>query len=257
MLIGTDPEFFLENAEGKVISAIDKIGGSKDKPKKLSKLGKGFAIQEDNVLLEYNLPPAKTVAKWLANHKKMTEYLVNMVGDMGLKLSNKASHSMDPDQLDHPKAWVFGCEPDFNVWKLEWNKKPKCPDPALRSAGGHIHIGYDDPNPAKSIKIARLCDLMIGAPLSKVDPDKKRTLLYGRPGAIRFKPYGLEYRTPSNYWVMNPHNVETVFFLVNQVLGMVDSYDKYAIDCEQARKVLAGEAEDFTDYSSMIGHQYV
>jgi hypothetical protein len=244
LLVGTDPELFLEDETGKVISAIDKIGGSKEEPKKLHKLGKGFAIQEDNVLLEYNLPASKSIALWLKNHTKMTEYLTKLVGDMGLKLSTKASHSMDEDQLDHPKAWVFGCEPDFDVWALEWNKKPKCNDKNLRSAGGHIHIGYDNPTASESIKIARLCDLFIGAPLKMKDPDKLRASLYGRAGAIRFKPYGLEYRTPSNYWSLTEQNRSTVFRAVQDIIGnRLHSYEFYIDLAKDAQKYLAGESD--------------
>lgn len=247
--LGSDPELFLEDETGKVISAIGKIGGHKDKPKKVPKLGAGFAIQEDNVLLEFNTPPAKLITDWTANHVKMMDYLAALVGKMGLKLSNKASHSMDDDQLKHPKAFVFGCEPDFSVWNLEWNSKPACDDPNLRSAGGHIHVAYDNPTPEKSIRLARLLDMTVGAPLAKVDPDKRRAKLYGRPGAIRFKPYGLEYRTPSNYWLLNPTNMDMVFKAVVMTKnGLLPHYEMYAPTAEKCRDFLAGEA-DYPDLS--------
>ena len=88
-MIGSDPELFLEDANGKVISAIGKIGGTKKRPKPVKALGKGFAIQEDNVLLEYNTPAAKSYAAWNSYHKDMLAYLTQMVGDMGLLLSKR------------------------------------------------------------------------------------------------------------------------------------------------------------------------
>jgi hypothetical protein len=242
--LGSDPELFLEDPTGKVISAIGKIGGRKDKPKKVTKLGSGFAIQEDNVLLEFNVPPAKYQETWVENHKKMLDYLTELVRKMGLVLSTKASHSMDDDQLKHPKAFVFGCEPDFDVWNLEWNKKPACDDPNLRSAGGHIHVAYDKPTSETSIKLARLLDLTVGAPLALVDPDKRRAQLYGRPGAIRFKTYGLEYRTPSNYWLLNEKNVGAVFANVSMTQRYIlPHYESFAPLAEECRQFLAGKGD--------------
>lgn len=258
--LGSDPELFLEDANGKVISAIGKIGGRKDKPKKVQSLGSGFAVQEDNVLLEFNVPPAKFELDWVSNHKKMLDYLTGLVGKMGLKLSNKASHSMDDDQLKHPKAFVFGCEPDFDVWNLEWNKKPQCDDPNLRSAGGHIHVAYDNPTPEKSIQLARLLDMTVGAPLALVDPDKRRAQLYGRPGAIRFKPYGLEYRTPSNYWLLNEQNVKTVFWNVSITQKhILPHYQHFAELAEKCRSFLAGQGDcpDLSNLADFEAKKYV
>lgn len=250
-MIGCDPELFLEDANGKVISAIGKIGGTKVRPKKIKDLGRGYAIQEDNVLLEYNLPAAKTPSAWITAHRNMLTYLADLVGDMGLKLSDKASHSMDLDQLEDPRAFVFGCDPDFNVWELEWNKKPSCEDETLRSAGGHIHIAYDKPNPSDSIKLARMCDLFIGAPLKMKDPDKRRAQLYGRAGAIRFKPYGFEYRTPSNYWVTRPDNLEAVFMNCIKIIDYSTNYNSMEKAAKRARDFLDGKADDFnTEWSS-------
>ena len=51
--IGSDPEFFVQNKDGKLISSIGVIDGTKDIPKRLKFLGNGFAIQKDNVLGEF------------------------------------------------------------------------------------------------------------------------------------------------------------------------------------------------------------
>lgn len=244
-MIGSDPELFLEDANGKVISAIGKIGGTKKRPKPVKALGKGFAIQEDNVLLEYNTPAAKSYAAWNSYHKDMLAYLTQMVGDMGLLLSKKASHSMDEDQLQDKKAHIFGCDPDFDVWNLQWNRAPKAKDPNLRSAGGHVHIAYENPNYKDSVKIARLCDLFIGAPLKLVDPDTKRAELYGRPGAIRFKPYGLEYRTPSNYWTNKPENIGLVYEAAKAAVNVLDRYEQYEQLAIGAKEFLAGARKEF------------
>lgn len=256
-MIGCDPELFLEDKNGKVISAIGKIGGTKTRPKKIKSLGRGYAIQEDNVLLEYNLPAAKNPSQWMIAHNSMLTYLADLVGGMGLKLSDKASHSMDSDQLEDPRAFVFGCEPDFNVWELEWNKKPSCEDETLRSAGGHIHVAYDNPTPGDSIKLARLFDLFVGAPLKMKDPDKRRAQLYGKAGAIRFKPYGFEYRTPSNYWVTRPDNLEAVFFNSMWVVDYLCNYHVLEKSARRARNFLDGKADTFELEGKARFYEYV
>lgn len=243
--MGSDPELFLEDANGKVISAIGKIGGTKSKPRALKELGRGYYVQEDNVLLEYNTPIAKSRQTWLEFHVTITQYLAEMVGQLGLKLSTKASHSMDPDQMDHPQAFVFGCEPDFDVWAMEWNKKPAAADPLLRSAGGHIHVAYNEPNPVTSVKLARIMDYLVGAPLALIDPDVRRRELYGKPGAIRFKKYGLEYRTPSNFWTLDQDRIEKVFYAVKNCFELLNSDLEYGEVIATARPFLAGETKDF------------
>lgn len=256
--LGSDPESFLEDESGKVISAIGKIGGTKDTPKPIKELGKGFAVQEDNVLLEYNTPPAKALGVWCSFHRNVRAYLKEWVGkQLGLRLSARASCSMPQDQLDHPKAWVFGCDPDYDVWACKWNKKPHAEDPNLRSSGGHIHVAYDNPNVADSVRIGRALDYWVGAPLKQLDPDEDRARLYGKAGAIRFKPYGLEYRTPSNWWTLSEKATEAVYYNVVQALGYADQYDEYEHFFQTAKLFLDGDSKSFdTDLIRSRGMSY-
>ena len=57
VLIGADPEFFLKQ-NGRFVSAVGLIGGSKDNPLPIDNLGN--AIQEDNVSVEFNIQPSET-----------------------------------------------------------------------------------------------------------------------------------------------------------------------------------------------------
>lgn len=243
--LGSDPELFLQNEEGKIVSAIGQIGGTKKRPRPIKELGKGYTVQEDNVLLEYNTPPARGIAHWVEFQRTMLEYLYKMVGAKGLSVATIASHSMDPEQMKDPRAWVFGCDPDYDVWSKKWNKPPKAADPLLRSAGGHVHVAYENPNVVSSIKLGRALDFFLGAPLALKDPDKRRAELYGKPGAIRFKPYGLEYRTPSNYWTLSKENVEYVWCAVSQAVRHVEMYQRNEKRFEQARLLLEGKDNAF------------
>jgi len=109
--------------------------------------------------------------------------------------------------MQHPLAFTFGCEPDFNAWTGEENPKPKPPHPFMRSAGGHVHIETDlDPK-----LVGRACDLFMGVPAVLMDNGAERKKLYGKAGAIRFKPYGVEYRTLSNFWIFDEKLIRWVW----------------------------------------------
>ena len=56
--VGTDPELMLrEKSTGRIISAAGLIGGTKGKPVQMEGLPEGYGVQEDNVMVEYNIPP--------------------------------------------------------------------------------------------------------------------------------------------------------------------------------------------------------
>lgn len=207
---GCDPELFVRDTNtGKLRSSIGLINAGKKDPKQMLGMPTGYMIQEDNVALEYNTPPASsasfgakvTVARrWIKNHILIPNEL---------EVVPNASEIFPEEELQHPKAQEFGCDPDFNVYEQQDNPRPNARNKALRSAGGHIHIGAAKSNwrvVPDHIKheygtmLAKLLDVRIGCALAEFDDDKRRMKLYGTPGSIRFKPYGIEYRTPSNFW---------------------------------------------------------
>lgn len=235
--IGCDPECFLLNADGQVISAIGRIGGSKQRPKRvLTAFKRGFALQEDNVLLEYNIPPARSFSEFTDYLDMIHEYIDDLLKTMGLKRSRIASCSMNPEEMTSHKAWQFGCEPDFNAWTLEINPRPVCDDLLFRSAGGHIHLGGDYTYSQK-ISIVRWLDVYLGEWLKTQDPDKDRQKLYGAPGAMRIKKYGLEYRVPSNWWTFQ--DKETLATIYDQITHAISSGSNGQIEAPmQAMKAI-------------------
>ena len=138
--IGADPECFVGNDKG-VVSIIGKIGGTKQAPLPLP-IGPGFAVQEDNVALEYNIPPSNSKKLFVDNITSAMDFLGETLQDkLGLHFVKDSAISFPAEELMHPAAKVFGCDPDFNAWNMRVNRKPKSNDPNLRSCGGHIHIG--------------------------------------------------------------------------------------------------------------------
>ena len=195
--IGADPEIFVGNDQG-VRSIIGKIGGTKHAPLPLP-LGEGYAVQEDNVALEFNIPACNSRGEFISAIGKATGFLEElMMTNYGLKFDKRSAVSFPEEEMYDPAAFQFGCEPDYNAWTKARNPRPESNDKFLRSCGGHIHIGYEGFDAHDVIKA---CDLYLGVPSVLMDEGELRKQLYGKAGAFRKTSYGVEYRTLSNYWV--------------------------------------------------------
>ena len=180
--IGCDPEFFLKRGTS-FVSAIDKVGGSKDEPRPI---GAGCAVQEDNVAVEFCIPPAESCDKFYNSIMYSLDEIMKQVP--GLEFSHAASAEFDDTELDHPRALEFGCEPDYNAWTKRKNPRPYCANHKLRSAGGHVHVGVKG---VDRYQLIRAMDLFLGVPSVLMDEDTRRRELYGKAGAFRPKPYGV------------------------------------------------------------------
>ena len=217
--IGADPEIFVGDAI-KARSIIDKVGGTKEMPMPLP-LGKGFAVQEDNVALEFNIPASDSREAFVNNISAAMEFLESMVNSLyDYKFVKSSAISFDAEELADPRSWVFGCEPDFNAWDGKKNPRPAATDPNLRSAGGHVHVGYKL-NKEQKMELIRFMDLYLGVPSVLMDEGELRKQLYGKAGAYRDKSYGVEYRTLSNYWVFDKKLIEWVHRQTEKALDAV------------------------------------
>jgi len=208
--IGTDTEVFAVDKDGIYRSLCGKIGGTKEEPKQLLNYPKGFCVQEDNVSLEFNIPPVITSVDFVKYVKIMMKENKKIVNSLGLEISTASSASFPKEELLHPNAIVFGCEPDYDAWKQIENPKPTCDDPTLRTAGGHVHVGTD----VDMLTGIKAMDLFLGVPsilLDDTEASRKRRQLYGKAGALRPKNYGFEYRTLSNFWVFSEELIEWVY----------------------------------------------
>ena len=138
--------------------------------------------------------------RFIGNIKKSLDYLNATIPDELCTVARPAALLADK-YLQTDNAKLFGCEPDYCVWTRSMNMKPDGVNPNLRSAGGHIHVGYDEPDRQEVAEdIIKAMDLFIGIPSVIQEPDNDRKQLYGKAGCFRFKPYGVEYRTISNYY---------------------------------------------------------
>lgn len=195
MRLGSDPETFLVDNTGKPISAIGYINADKWHPMQIPGMADGFTLQEDNVSLEYGIPPAASADEFVAHIQAVMQKSLDYLP--GLSFSKLSCIIFPKDQMRTPGAHIFGCEPDFNAWTKEPNQKPNPPHPFMRSAGGHLHIETTK-NP---FDVVKACDLYLGVPSVLMDEGEMRKQLYGKHGACRPKSYGVEYRTLSNFWI--------------------------------------------------------
>lgn len=108
--IGADPEIFLYNIKTKkIVSAIDKIPGQKDAPY-VEGLPKGYGLQTDNVLAEFNIPPVQSEEDFVKNIEFMKNIIRNKAKDINsdFDVLCVASSKVPLAELKHPQAKLFG-----------------------------------------------------------------------------------------------------------------------------------------------------
>src|SRR6478609_8754966 len=110
--IGADPEMFMTDANGKLKASCGLIGGTKTNPQPMG-LGEGYFIQEDNVAIEFNIPPARTAAELQTYLQRAIKEIADGVKQQyNFQIVNLSAASFPASELEHPAAQVFGCDPD-------------------------------------------------------------------------------------------------------------------------------------------------
>lgn len=222
--IGSDPELFIFNTKtNKVASAIDKIPGTKAEPYKEG-LPEGFGLQTDNVLAEFNIPPVQSENSFV----ECIEFMKNVIRDKVKEINEKfdiacqASAKVPSRELLHPQAREFGCDPDYCIYKEGPNEVTAATRSTLRSAGFHLHVGYEGNNIDTSLAMLRYVDAIVGLPSIIYDTDTERRKLYGKAGCFRLQPHGFEYRTLSSYWIGTESRLR---FIWKQLMYAIHSFE--------------------------------
>lgn len=219
--IGADPELFLINStSGEVVSSIGIIPGEKGNPYRSDDMPEGYGLEIDNILAEFNIPPVTTKEGFIEAMNYMKNYIKKFIKAKNSKLDIlcKASMMVNEDQLQSPEAKLFGCSVDYNAYTEEPNPKPQGERTNLRSAGFHIHIGYDDCNVDTSLMLIKYLDMYLGVPSVLKDDDTKRRSLYGKAGCFRLTPYGLEYRVLSSYFLSTKATLSWVWSGISKAI---------------------------------------
>ena len=241
--IGADPEIFIRN-NGKVVSANGMIPGTKKEPHKVN----GGAIQVDGMATEINIDPVLLDTSARLRHTRSANFsgrILEVLRELDRNIKkhdgnntfarNLATADFDKEYMDSQpeEAKELGCEPDFNAYNNgEQNSPPDAEGVLFRTAAGHIHIGWgagipvDNPDHIEiCCDIVKIMDAFIGIPSVVLDRDTRRRELYGKAGAFRPKPYGVEYRTVSNFWIFNDYDRRQMYDLVSRSVNMLQRWD--------------------------------
>lgn len=218
LFIGADPEFFVAK-DGVFVSGHTFKCGTKKAPMKT----KHGAVQVDGLALEVNVTPAETKEAFIANILGVIGDLTEIVGpDHRIVAQPTAVFTKEYMQSLPRNVKELGCNPDYNAYTGGLNDAPNG-QVLFRTGAGHVHLGWTknvDPEEFNHFhdcaNLARQLDYFLGLRTLKFDPDAQRRELYGKAGAFRPKPYGMEYRVPSSAWLNSPALMEEVFDATRQ-----------------------------------------
>lgn len=254
---GSDPELFFKQ-RGKI------IGAEKIIPAKGMRATRNAGRPEivlDGVQIELH-PMAGPSTKILA--QSLESAIIVLFHHLNTKFPdvevvNNAMVWMTPEELESldPKSRKLGCKPSKNVY----GHRPLVCDVNTylgRSPGGHLHFdlmkmpriwdgGLGDTD--ERHQAIPLLDIFVGNTCVMFDRDLgqvERRVNYGRAGEYRDnKPYGLEYRTLSSFWLK-------AYPLVNLVFGM-GNFAIAVLDCQMSGKAkLVDELVDIVKIDRFI-----
>lgn len=224
---GCDPEFFLVDKDGKPVSAHGLIPGTKAEPWKCP----SGAYQVDGIAAEFNTDPVDShdFASFNANIVRVIKELDTAVKKSKPDAKFKIAPVMEFDQAFADSlpddAKELGCDPDYDAYTLKPNPRPDG-DRLFRTASGHVHVGWGSDIPTDNDEHIQICadfvkmlDATVGLLMTYIDRDPRRRELYGKAGAFRPKPYGVEYRTPSSVWLKNKTYRMAVWQLMNYAIN--------------------------------------
>lgn len=221
ILIGTDPEVFLRHKyTGDFVSAHGMFPGSKDEPFKLDR----GAMQVDGHALEFNTDPVGTEDEFV----EVVNHVFNQVKgyveatDPNVEIVLEPVAHFDPMYFNclPDISKVLGCTPDFSATTGKQLDAPAIGFEPIRTSSGHIHIGwtkdedeFDEKEFQKRFVLANRITpyLLKAAEKWETKASEERRLYYGRDGAFRPKPYGVELRALDCLWLANDNRMREVF----------------------------------------------
>ena len=210
--IGGDIELFItDEVSGKILAASEFTEGTKDEPHLLSN---GVFVHPDNIMLEFGFTQGSDKETFMYNLSNALreinkafdgkDKVINGIGAFTNLMFTPAVNITESisELVAYEKFFEVGCDP----FRTAYNSKGvsfSADDLGLyRYASGHTHVGYTKPNLNKNIEIIQNFDFLYLSFLeTRLKESKNRQRTYGQAGALRHKPYGVEYRTPSNLWV--------------------------------------------------------
>ncbi len=225
LTIGCDPELFLRHkGTMKLVSAHGLIPGTKYAPHKI----RSGTLQVDGMAAEIGIDPAETSNTFTDRVIDVVNQLRETLPDYDLVFDPIAKFDNDVWEATPPEAKMLGCEPDYDAYTGAVNPQPQRLS-TMCTAAGHLHLGWTegmtedvegfDQHVEACRMIIKQLDYFVGVPGLYCDSDTERRKLYGKAGAMRVKPYGVEYRTPSNFWLKDYRTMEWIHKAAKNAFG--------------------------------------
>lgn len=252
---GCDPELFVTDTVGKVIPAFTFLPSKNDR-------GLSWAFW-DGFQAEFATPAIACAANQMDNIREGLKSVLKRakVVNPNAKLSCETVVEIPPEILAEASQThvMLGCDPSENIYGLRGDPVPDARMLPFRFAGGHIHLGMD--NPTQRMIRPHLGEMIRGMDIVAAVPSVAmfeglenaiRRQYYGLPGEFRLPPHGVEYRTLSNAWMCHPAITMLMFDLVragawvgaNGLRMLFDASDDEVIqtvrgiDAVRARKIV-------------------
>jgi hypothetical protein len=210
-----------------IIPCVGIFPGTKAKPYTPKGWEPGYAIQEDNVMLEFNIPPASTSSQLLHTLGRAKDYVTAICAEKKLiPMWNVPEHQFKPIDLTTPQAKLFGCEPDMDAYTGGIQRDTVPSFGRYRTCGGHIHMGgdFNCPDFVAVLFLELILSLYLGSSFVH-QVNTQRAKWYGKPGVYRTKPYGIEYRSLSNHWINNAYGMQDMSTILFKVADMLIAND--------------------------------
>jgi Phage phiEco32-like COOH.NH2 ligase-type 2 len=270
LTIGSDPEMFVEDENGKVIPAFQFLGG-KDKPDRTAQGTYGnLPLYWDGFQAEFQTSPQGCLGWHTDSVQCGLKGLLIAARKVNpkAKVSSKTVMDVPIELLESGKEEhvQFGCMPSLNAYDMK-GLQADGRQITFRPAGGHIHFGVNQYNGVKFTKddytkMVKTLDAILGVACVSLfanQDNPKRRELYGLAGEYRLPPHGLEYRVLSNAWLIHPMIMNmvidlsrvTLTFGYKDMLKLWKATEEETIHCinkcdvELARKILKRNEELF------------
>jgi hypothetical protein len=226
--VGADPEVFVKHTGLKrPFPVCGLVGGTKEAPKEFegalarnNEEGK-YAYQEDGVAFEFNIPATTSTERFANNMRTAWLLSTELLKKSQLTPIVSPEMTFKPEDLAMPQANQIGCLPDMWAYNEDGPAQRKPLEIKefgfRRFAGGHLHLGYDKTSVPVHVMV-RFIDVLVGLPSIIHDKQGMRRQYYGLPGLYREKPYGLEYRSLSNYWLKGINKDTTYLYYLSGAL---------------------------------------
>lgn len=243
LALASDPETFaVISGTDIIVDTSTIISASKENAEYVRD---GVYIQHDNIMAEFNTKPSSTVTEFIYNTTNAIEVLTQRLEESGISPLIASSSVISNAVIAGSKiAHIFGCAPDLNTWTGDVNPTPNIEEVGnLRVCGGHLHMSLEMESYAQGADLVKLLDyaLTLKAVADGVDNDATRRKFYGSAGSYRETAYpnntiGIEYRTPSNYWLKSTELMRQCYHSVVLAVEMFNSGERPYIGYEDAMR---------------------